>query len=290
MYLYLNGKILPETEASLSVNDHGFLFGAGFFETFRTFNGRPHLLEEHLGRLKAGCEQIQIRLPDSSIAEAEHMEPVLAELLERNGLPDAVFRYTVAAGPAPGGLPRAPYTDPTELLVPRPVPELSEKPISLHILRTRRNTEEFEPRPKGLAYLNSLAGHLELREREIPPGDEGVMLSPGAHLSEGVTGNLFFILDDRLCTPDPSTGLLSGVTRQAVLALAEQFGIRIREDRFTLDDLTGADAIFITNSVRGLSPAAKVISEDDRLLWTGESERHPVFTKLYQVYRDSLPS
>ncbi len=289
MHLYLNGRIIPENQASIPVGDHGFLYGAGCFETFRTFGGTPFLLGEHLERLSAGCEQIGIQIPDTFLTIGNRMSPVLSELLAKNGLSDAVFRYTVSAGPAAGGLPREPYTNPTELLVPRPLPPDRPDPVALHVLATRRNSPEFEPRPKSLAYLNSLAGHLEMRERAIPPGDEGLMLTPGGHLSEGVTGNLFFIVDGHLHTPAASAHILSGITRQAVLALAEQSGTRIGEDTYTLDHLLGAEAIFITNSVRGLSPVATVLSENGELLRETGTGSHPLFRKLCRLYNESLP-
>ncbi len=284
MKIYLNGRILPEEEATVSATDHGFLYGAGFFETFRTFNGRAFLIDEHLKRLKSGCEQIRIRYGNTFLGTEPRMEPVLTELLKANDLPDAAFRYTVSAGPTPGGLPRQAYTAPTELLVPRPLSENDSQPVSLHVLTTRRNSSEFDPRPKSVNYLNSLAGHFELLDRKTAPGDEGIMLSPDGRLCEGVTSNLFLIRDGCVHTPRCTGRILPGVTRQFLLGLARSRRLPHIEGDYTLADMTPSDAVFLTNSVRGLIPVSAVFGAERERIWENDSSLDPHFNKLSRMY------
>ncbi len=284
MHLYLNGKILPEKEAHLSVHDHGFLYGAGGFETFRTFGGRVFRLAHHLARLHACCERLRIHPAPESLLDAGKLSRTIDKLLHRNNLEDSVFRLTLSGGPVSGGLPREAYHHPTELLVPRPLSRSGNGPVGLHLLRTRRNTPEFDPRPKSPAYLNSLAGHLEMRDRGIPPGDEGLMLSERRTLAEGVTTNLFLVKGARLFTPALAEGILPGITRGFVLETAEKLEIPIRESTCDLDDLEQTEAVFLTNAVRGLVPVRALFDIDGSLIRQVDTAANPVFQALHAAY------
>ncbi len=284
MLLYLNGKILPQDEAQVSVNDHGFLYGAGCFETFRTFGGGLFRLEQHLRRIRAGCDQLHIRTGSISLLNEKNLLETVAELLRVNKLGDAVFRLTVTGGPVAGGLPREPYREPTELLVPRPLPRGHGVPIGLHLLEARRNSPEFHPRPKSVAYLNSLAGHLEMRERNIPPGDEGLMSADDDIAAEGVTTNLFLIRNQTLRTPGSHDGILSGITRGFVLEAAEQLGLPVQEISCRIADLKRADAIFLTNAVRGIIPVGTLFDQRGNLIRRIRSESDPAFQSLTRAY------
>ena len=284
MHLYLNGKILPEKEAHLSVHDHGFLYGAGGFETFRTFGGRVFRLEHHLARLRGCCERLRIHPPPESLLNTGKLPEAIEKLLHRNNLEDSVFRLTLSGGPVSGGLPREAYRHPTELLVPRPLPRTGSDPVGLHLLRTRRNTPEFDPRPKSPAYLNSLAGHLEMVDRGIPPGDEGLMLSERRTLAEGVTTNLFLAKDGRLITPAPAEGILPGITRGFVFETAERLEIPVRESTCRIDDLEHAEAVFLTNAVRGLVPVRSLFDINGSLIRDVDTPANPVFQALRTAY------
>ena len=114
--LWFDGAFLPAGAARLPVLDHAVQYGAGLFETFRTWRGRAPLLPRHLARLRAGCRCYRIEPPPEALlprAEAE-LPAILHELLVRHGCDDAIFRYTVTAGAAPLGLPLAPYRRPAE--------------------------------------------------------------------------------------------------------------------------------------------------------------------------------
>ena len=151
--LWLNGVCRPAADAQLSVLDHAVQFGAGLFETFRTWNGRASLLPRHLARLRTGGRTYRIELPtEALLPQAETKLPqILRELLERNGRADAVFRYTVTAGVAASGLPVGPYRQPSEMIVPRPLPVVPAGGWNLHGLATRRLAPEARARAELLA-------------------------------------------------------------------------------------------------------------------------------------------
>lgn len=217
--IWFNGAFLPAAEARLPVLDHAVQFGAGLFETFRTWRGRAPLLGRHLARLRAGCSCYHIEFPaEALLPQAEARLPqILRELLALNRCDDAVFRYTVTAGVAPPGLPVAPYRLPSEMITVRLLPASPASGRSLHLLATRRTPPEHLPRPKSLQYGNNLVARWEMLDRRLPPDAEGLLLTPDGWIAEGVTTNLFFGVGGELCTPALDLGILPGIVREVVL-------------------------------------------------------------------------
>ncbi|MFA5058407.1 MAG: aminotransferase class IV [Opitutaceae bacterium] len=286
--LWFNGACRPAAEARISVSDHAVQYGAGLFETFRTWGAQAPLLPRHLARLRAGCRQYRIEFPAGALlprAETE-LPRILQELLARNGREDAVFRYTVTAGEAPPGLPSGPYRRPSEIVTLRalPVPPVGGR--SGHVLATRRLAPEFSPRPKSLQYANALTARWEMLDRGLPPGAEGLMLTQEGWLAEGVTTNLFFAIGDRLCTPALALGVLPGVMREVVLELAQREGMTVSEGAFPPAALAQAGMVFLTSGALGLAPVERIFDEADHLLMSPATTEHPWFRRLEQRFRD----
>jgi 4-amino-4-deoxychorismate lyase len=280
--IWFNGTFVPAATAQLPVLDHAVQFGAGLFETFRTWGGRAPLLPRHLARLRAGCRRYRIEFPASALlprAETE-LPRILQELLARNGCEDAVFRYTVTAGVAPSGLPSGPYRHPSELVTLRELPAPPTGGRSLHVLATRRLAPEFLPRPKSLQYANALVARWEILDRGLPAGAEGLMLTPEGWIAEGVTTNLFFAARSRLCTPALTLGVLPGVVRAVVLELAQTEGIAVHEGIFPPTALAEAGMVFLTSGTLGLAPVARVLDETGRPLAEPATAEHPWFRRL----------
>lgn len=285
MKIYCQGQILPERDARVSAGDHGFLFGASLFETFRTYAGQPFLLTEHLARLAAGCRAYGLETRSLLLANPPALQDLLRELLAVNDLTDAVFRYTVSAGSSPGGLPTGFYQNPTEFIFVRRLPATSpDEGIRIHILNTNRTEPEVFPRPKSGHYINNLIAHRELRQRTSEPTDEGVLFTADGRLSEGVVSNVFLVSNETLLTPDPSSHILEGITRGAVLDIARDAGIDAREKDLHLGDLTSAAAIFTTNSVRGITPVFQVLDRDGKIVWEGNSASDRLVAQLRSAY------
>lgn len=305
MIVSMNGTLIEQAEAVVSIYDHGFLYGIGLFETLRTYGGRPFLLERHLARLAAGCSELGIR---PAPAEADVRE-LIARLLTANGLADAYFRLTVTAGMDMLGLPAGDYGQPNTILYVKPLPAADEavyrtgKPLRL--LRTRRNTPEGAGRLKSLHYMNNLLAKRELQS--YPPASpsgagappEGLMLTADGHLAEGIVSNVFFVRrhgggsEPCLCTPSLATGILPGVTRAYVLELAAgQQGVRFEEGLYTWQDLLAADEVFITNSIQELVPVTTLIDEQGAGFAVGggsgtgnNAGAGPLTERLLQLYR-----
>ncbi|HEY4391802.1 MAG TPA: aminotransferase class IV [Paenibacillus sp.] len=294
-YIGFNGAIVEQKEAVISVLDHGFLYGLSLFETFRTYDGRPFLLSQHLERLAAGCRALGIELPRD--CEPARVERLVAELLQASGLRDGYVRYTVTAGDAALGLPDAPYTTPNVVVYVKALPAaLSGAPQgkALQLLRTRRNSPEGDVRLKSAHYMNNILAKRELGESPVaraehPVPAEGLMLTAAGHVAEGIVSNVFFASKGVLCTPVIDTGILPGVTRALVLELAKQKGIRTEEGYYTWEDLVESDEVFITNSIQEIVPIHTLYDVDGTCIAKHRSDAvsttPSIVEPLQQAYR-----
>ncbi|HBZ11199.1 MAG TPA: 4-amino-4-deoxychorismate lyase [Bacillus bacterium] len=248
MYLFLNGEFIKQEEARISPFDHGYLYGMGVFETFRTYRGIPFLLDEHLERLNAGLEEMRIK---RAFERAEVM-PVIKKISELNRLPNSYIRMNVSSGPGQIGLQVDPYLEPTVILFQKELPPL--KPLrekEAVVLTIRRNTPETKRRLKSHHFFNNIAAK---RELGTDPGKEGIFLTADGYLAEGVTSSLFWVKNEKLYTPMIETGILDGITRQFILRLAGQLGIPVEEGMYREQKLAEAEEIFFTNSIQEIVP------------------------------------
>ncbi|MCA0758360.1 aminodeoxychorismate lyase [Paenibacillus sp. N4] len=287
MKVGLNGTVVDANEAVISVYDHGFLYGLGLFETFRTYNGRPYLLDRHMNRLLNGCDQLGIRYS----FERDRLTGLLKELLSANTLEDGYVRLTVSAGEAGLGLPAGDYNRPNELVLVKELPPLhlmDKLPgKELRLLRTRRNTPEGEIRFKSLHYMNNIIAKRELLAGTASPGAEGLMLSGEGWLAEGIVSNLFFAKDGVIHTPSIQTGILPGITRGRVIELGREAGFELREGLFVWEQLLEADEIWLTNSIQELVPVTELSEPDGGSVKVGDGEAGVMTKRLLSMYRES---
>ncbi len=282
MKIGFNGKIMDAMEAVISVFDHGFLYGIGLFETFRTYRGKPYLLGRHLERMRMGCNQLGIPFH----LDEEQLEAWLAKLLHANGLEDGYVRLTVSAGNGELGLPMNDYTSPSIVLMVKPLPaythwdqnEIAGK--ELRLMRTKRNTPEAEVRMKSLHFMNNLLAKRELEAVKhirlnrtaqsyavqqalaAAGGVEGLLLNAQGMMTEGIVSNVFFVKDNHIYTPAVDTGILPGITRARVIELADKAGYSCSEGYYRWGELLAADEIWLTNSIQELVPVTVLTDSD----------------------------
>lgn len=270
-------------------DDHGLLFGAGFFETFRTRDGVPVRLAPHLARLHAACARIGIRIPETHLAASaspEKWKPAIAGLLESRGLKDGVFRLTLTAGANPAPLGSGDYAAPQEILSCRPLPpEAPAQGITLHRLETRRDTGEWSPRPKSLNYLNSLLAARELAPRRRHPADEGLMLDAAGNLCEGVFSNIFWVKAGVVFTPAESTGCLPGIGRTHLITGLRASGIRVEETVSPPETLRDADAVAMVSCVRDVVPVARIPDATGKSYWESGDNPERIIDGWAKVFR-----
>lgn len=286
MKIACNGKIVDEREAVVSVMDHGFLYGMGCFETFRTYGGRPFLLTAHLERLRRGCDMLGIR----ATIDEHQVRKLIDALLEANGLEDAYIRYSISAGEAPLGLPAGDYMRPVTIIHVKALPPRDEalyrQGKTLQVLQLRRNTPEGDIRLKSFHFMNNILGKRELArypwcaDRQA----EGLFLTEDGHLAEGTVSNVFFVREGICFTPSIDTGILPGITREFMMTLCRRMDITVKEGLFSLADLAAANEIFMTNSIQEIVPIEVVFDPTGRKIWRGEASR-PYTERLMSAYR-----
>ncbi|MFC5406861.1 aminodeoxychorismate lyase [Cohnella soli] len=283
-FLY-NGRPIDRSEAVISAFDHGFLYGMGLFETFRTYGGRPWLLAEHAERLAKGCQALGIAYEPN----VEKMREGVALLLKENGLSDGYIRWSVSAGEGEIGLPAEGYAEPNEIVYTKALPpdEPSDrKGKTIRLLQTLRSTPESDVRLKSFHYMNNINGKRELVASGAGAGTEGVFLNREGKIVEGMVSNVFWVAEGVLFTPEVSTGLLEGITRSYVLEMAARLGIRTEQGNYGWDKLLAADEVFLTNSIQEVVPVVRIENSEGSGHSPGcGSSVGPVTNTLMSEYR-----
>jgi len=253
MIVWLNGELTDEREARIDSRDRGFLLGDALFETLLARRGRIAFLDAHVIRLAAGANILGIPMPVSTGLLAVACEM----LLEANGLlqaPRVAIRITLSRGPGPRGLVPPENPVPTLLIsaVESPEPAAS---LTAIVATPRRNALSPVSRLKAVAYIDNVLAREEARARGA---EEALMLDTTGHLSCASVANVFLWEGERLVTPAEECGILPGVTRAAVIELAERLGVEIVEDMIMPQRLVHANGIFLTNSLMGLMPLSRI--------------------------------
>lgn len=288
MIISVNGSLKNAQEAVVSVYDHGFLYGMGVFETFRTYAGRPFMLEAHLRRLAEGCRQLSIAYEPDAAA----VRRTIGSLLEANGLDDAYFRLTVTGGDDVLGLPGNSYGSPTVIMYVKPLPAADSSVYgqgrSLQLLQLPRSTPEGPFRLKSLHYMNNILAKRELNRYAWARGAEGLFLNDRGYVTEGIVSNVFFVRDDTVHTPSPETGLLAGITRQCVIDLLRDERRNVSEGLYTWADLLQSDEVFITNSIQEIVPITKLFDPDGQSYTVGDGLPGKWTKTLIARYRERV--
>ena len=274
--VFLNGALVPRQEARVSPFDRGLLYGYGLFETMRAYKGRVFRLDRHLARLRLSAE----RLAFASELEAYDLEQAVYRTLEANKLADARIRLTVSAGPGERSL-APPAGGPIMVLVVAEKLALSprsyEQGIRVALVSSKRNSLSPLSRIKATNYLDNLVAY---SEAVALGAEEAILLNERGFIAEGSMSNIFVVAKGMLLTPSEESGILPGITREAVLELARELGIEAAEGEIPLADLLRADEAFLTSSVREVLP---ITSIDNKPVAQGSPG--PVTRRLLAAYR-----
>jgi branched-subunit amino acid aminotransferase/4-amino-4-deoxychorismate lyase len=244
---WINGKLLPPEEAAISPLDSGFLYGEGLFETMRAYSGKAFRLPQHLDRLLAGAAEFDFVPPDrASITKA------IADALAASELPDASVRLTLTPGIAGA-------SSPTLVVLVRPLalppPERYEQGcITISVPAAHVGGTPLR-RVKSLNYLDKL---LAQRAAAKQGAHEAILVDPDGCVVEGAMRNIFAVIRGELVTPPLSRGFLPGITRAAVLQIAEKESIPHAERDLPLTDLRTAHEAFLTSSLAEILPVASL--------------------------------
>jgi len=256
MKIYLDGKLVDEKDAKISVFDHGFLYGDGVFEGIRSYGSLVFKLKEHIDRLYESAHSIMLKI---SLSKKEMAEAVI-KTLKANRLKDAYVRLVISRGKGDLGLdPRKCKKESvviiadTIALYPK---ELYGKGIEIVTVPTIRNLcEALNPQIKSLNYLNNILAKIEA----INSGcQEALMLDHLGYVAECTGDNIFVVKGGALYTPPQCMGTLRGITRDAVLDLAKKNKIPTHEHVLTRHELFISDECFLTGTAAEVVPVVKV--------------------------------
>ena len=279
MKIYIDGTFYPESEAKVSVFDHGLLYGDGVFEGIRFYNDRIFRLPDHIERLYDSAKAICLTIP----LTPEEMTAALLESVRQNGLHDGYIRLVVTRGVGNLGLSPDRCKTPTVIIIAATIAlypeELYQKGLDVVTCSTRRiPPAALPPTVKSLNYLNNILAKIEAN---AAGAGEGLMLNEQGFVAECTGDNIFIIRRGEIFTPPISAGGLRGITRDVVFELAAQLGIKITEPNLTRHDIYTADECFLTGTAAEVIPVVRL---DGRPI--GDGKPGALTAKLIGKFRE----
>jgi len=279
MKIYLNGKLVDEKDAVVSVFDHGLLYGDGVFEGTRVYDGNIAFLDEHMQRLLDSAKTI---LLDVGMTKEELIRATV-ETCKANNLKNGYLRHVVTRGVGNLGLNPYQCKKAQVIIIAADIQlypaELYEKGMKIITAGTIRNmAEAVNPRVKSLNYLNNIMAKIEAINAGVM---ECLILNAQGYVAEASGDNIFAIKGNKLLTPPTWCGALEGVTRDKVMKLARETGMEVQETVLTRYELWTADEMFLTGTA---AEVIAVVELDKRPIGSGMPG--PLTRKLAQVYRN----
>jgi branched-chain amino acid aminotransferase len=276
--IYLNGDLIPRSQAKLSPFNYGFLYGYGLFETMHSYGGSIFRLDRHLARLHDAAKTLGI----ARELTAFDLEKACHDILKANNLNKARLRLTVTAGegdiiPNPDTCNGITVFIVARKLVPLP-PESYERGYKAILSSYRRNSQSPLSRLKSTSYLENVLARQEARAADV---NEVVLLNEKGFVAEGSSANVFLISCQMLITPSIESGALPGITREAVLELAKSMGIMTVAKQVELGELLTAREAFLTNSIIEITPLTRL---DNKPIGSGKPG--PVTQQLMSGYKE----
>jgi branched-chain amino acid aminotransferase len=272
----IDGVIFQPEAAVVSVYDRGFLYGDSVFETIRTYAGAPFALDEHMDRLARSAERVGIALP---IPVAEFGAEVMRAIAAAANA-ESYARAMLTRGSGPVGLDPALAERPLRavLVEPLTLPPASHYRDGVAVITVR--TERAADAAQGAKVGNYLASLLALRAAREAGAHEALIIDQGGRVVEGTTSNVFVVKLGALITPPEETGILPGITRARLLAIAAEERLAVRLEPLAISDLHDADEIFLSSSIREVLPVVRV---DGRTI--GDGAPGPVTRRMHAAFR-----
>ena len=281
--IWLDGEIVEEGQAKISVFDHGLLYGDGIFEGIRFYHGGVFRLREHIERLFLSAKAILLKMPWT----VEEVMEFTKDTIRANGLTDGYVRLVVTRGVGDLGLNPFLCEVPSMFIIASGITlypaEFYENGLEVVTCGTRRPTPaSLSPQVKSLNYLSNVMAKVEAMKAGAK---EGLMLNEQGYVAECTGDNVFLVKKGEILTPFVSDGSLDGITRQVIFELAEKAGIPMREQTLTRYDLYTADESFLTGTAAEVIPMVKL---DDREI--GDGKPGKVTRQLIEAFRELIRS
>lgn len=275
--IYLNGKLVPLKEAKVSVLDRGLQYGDGVFESLRTYNQKPFLLEQHLKRLLKGAKLLRIR-PLPSLAQ---LKIAAFKTLAANNFKESYIKIIITRGEAKkhglnsknaAGKPNIIILVEEQKPYPKAIFSKGWKAIISSVVRPDVPTSRI----KSLCYLDNILAKIEAQKSGA---DEAFLLDERGNIVEGTVSNIFIIKYSTIYTPSKDSPILSGLTRNLVIKLAKQSAFRVVEKAISPKELYSADECFVSFSGAGIVPISKIWNKK-----IGSGQCGPLTSSLINLY------
>jgi branched-chain amino acid aminotransferase len=262
--IWLDGKLVDEADAKISVFDHGLLYGDGVFEGIRVYNSRIFELEAHIKRLYESAKVIRLDVPLSK----DKLTVAVEKTVEANGVIDGYVRLVVTRGVGTLGL--NPFVCENAMLfiiadnIQLYPEELYEKGMKVISATTVRNHPlAIPPQVKSLNYLNNILAKIEALDNNVP---EAVMYNHEGYVAEATGDNVFIVKNGVIYTPPIEAGALEGITRGVVIGLAREENIEVVEKNLTRFDLYVCEEFFLTGTA---AEVIGIVEIDGRIVGNG---------------------
>ncbi len=275
--VFLNDKIIDIDKACISATDSGFLYGAGLFETMRSCNGVVFALADHLDRLFSSANALSIDIPYTK----EYITDTVNKVLQANKLTDARLRLTITGGPlSASDEDRKPTLLITATKLQSYPPEYHKKGVLVILCPFRQNPNDPTSGHKTTSYYPRM---IALKIAHQKRAAEALWFTTDNRLAEGCVSNVFLVKDSTLYTPPLKTPVLAGVARKTICRLATENSIKLIEKDLSIDDLLGADEIFLTNVIMQVMP---VVSVEKHIV--GNGKPGPVAQELREKFEELI--
>jgi branched-chain amino acid aminotransferase len=275
MIAWWEGEVRDAAVAPFDLTDRGLTLGDGLFETLLACAGAIDQIDAHVARMTASADALGIPADPAAIRAAAQ------ELAGRTGAQGGVIRLTLTRGRGERGLALPAEPRPVLFGVLAPYrPQLAFSPVRLATASARRNDQSPTSRLKTLGYLDAI---LALREATSAGADDALLLDTRGFVACSSVANIVAVMGSRLVTPALAHGVLPGTQRARLLRLAAEAGLAPAEVTLCPADLAIADAVFLTNSLRLLSPVTEIDG-------TAQAGRTDMLRKLAALILADMPA
>ncbi|MDR6224684.1 D-alanine transaminase [Desmospora profundinema] len=273
--ILIDDQLTKRENAHIDIEDRGYQFGDGIYEVFRVYNGKVFRMQDHLDRFQRSADEIGLQLPYG----LDRLQSFLEQLIETNGLSEGNVYLQASRGVAPRS---------------HPFPEESRSVLVAYTIEGERPLEYIRNGIRTITEADirwlrcdikslNLLGAVLAKQKAKEHGCQEAILHRDGTVTEGSSTNVFLVKDGQLITHPANNLILHGITRLVVLELAEELGIPVKEETFTLEDLRKADEVFITGTTVEISPVVQI---DD--YHVGDGKPGPVVHRLQEAFEKQI--
>jgi D-alanine transaminase len=272
--VFVNGAYVPEEEARVSVFDRGFLMADGVYEVTSVLGGKLIDFEGHTARLRRSLSELEMASP----ATDEELLAIHRELVARNGIADGLVYLQVTRGATDRDFA---YPDasvpPTLVLFTQEKPQLVDSPLAARGMAVI-SIPDLRWKRRDIKTVQLLYPSMGKMMAKAAGADDAWMVEEGV-VTEGTSNNAYIVKGNTLVTRQLGPEILSGITRAAVLRLAQEAQLRVEERAFTIQEAQAADEAFITSATTFVTPVVRIDGQD-----VGQGQPGPIACRLRELY------